>query len=319
MANLITFNGNTEKPVVGVAYVMTFRTWPIPLATITLVSGTFPPGLILTADELHGTPTTPGIYSFTVQTAAVTQALELEVLPAPQSSLVLIAADGNANVTVVGQPCLAWLQVGGGGSISTSYTFSAIAGSLPPGLRLYQFPDAPGAVAVLGTPAATGTFQFTLQCVGNLGDTGHQIVTMAVNDLQLSSDTGGPTSMILPPVLEGTAFSFQLSQDFASSCPPSAGTPPWSFYPPFASGGTGPPSWLTMTTAGLLTGTPPGGSGVDGGPAFNWNIAYEISGFGRSNFVELTVLALPIPPATGEFHGTYTGIFSAGQIGGGTV
>jgi hypothetical protein len=314
MASLITFENTTMySAVAGNPLVVgELQTWPVVADPLSVIAGSLPPGVTLTSNNLHGTPTTAGVYTFTLQSSVTTQQLQLEIFSSTPSSP--LVANGSTGVGVVGQSFVRWLGVGGL-SGSSSYVFTLTGGELPPGLSLGQFADAMETVALLGTPTTAGVFQFTLSYVGNLSDTGHQIVTIAINDVQLSSGEGGPLSMILPPVLAGVPYSFQLTQDFASSCPPSSGTPPYTFHG--LAGGLRPP-WMSISPAGLLTGMPPSGSGVDGSPSFAFQITYAPSGAGRQNLVELTVLALPVS-APGEVHGTYTGFWGAGQIGGGTI
>ncbi len=103
--------------------------------------GTLPNGLTLDSDgTLSGTPTTPG-----VSTSSITIYFGLAVTT---SSL----PDGQVGV-FYGQSLTA---IGGDGS----YTWSIIAGSLPPGLSLV-----PSTGLISGTPTTAGTSNFTVQVV----------------------------------------------------------------------------------------------------------------------------------------------------------
>lgn len=147
-----------------------------------LVSGALPPGLALAPDGtpgdgiISGTPATVGTYSFTVKVGdtdgflpdrSATRAFTIAVV-APLST-----APGAAPPTgAVGKPYRATPVAATGGL--TPYTWSISAGAPPPGLTL----DASG--ALVGTPAAAGTFAFTITATDAGGRTAGTAVTVTV-------------------------------------------------------------------------------------------------------------------------------------------
>jgi hypothetical protein len=142
--------------------------------TWSIISGKLPPGLtFLTTStsnsaEITGTPTILGPYTFTVQVtdaanAMVTQALGITVYPAPPLSV----ATPFLQSGTVGIPYSQNLLASSG---VQPYTWSIAAGNLPPGLSLANNGN------ISGTPAASGTFNFTVQVVDSTKPTA-QIAT----------------------------------------------------------------------------------------------------------------------------------------------
>ncbi len=240
-----------------------------------------------------------GVPSITVELSVLT------TTPSPSMS-------GNPGLAfaVLNQPF--FLPLDGGGSSST-YTFAVVAGSLPPGLALETFPSHPIYFpAIAGTPTASGTYQFSLQMVGNLGDTTTQICTLVVNPVQYSLTPG----LLVGPGSAGQGYSFQFSQQYAASAVGSD-TPCANYTGPytFVKEGTWP-SWLNLSSAGLISGTPPSAGSL---PYYGQVLGIGFVSSTGHTFATSTTFDLNVLAAqTGQaFNGTHTGFFAAGKVGGG--
>jgi hypothetical protein len=183
--------GGTSSPVlfpapVGQAYAQDFfsgggaapYTWA-------LTAGQLPPGLTLQTDsccgpryannELAGTPTTPGTYTFTMRVSdyngqQATQQFSLTIYPPLQVSSTPLATG------TVGVAYSRDLVAQGG---APPYTWSVI-NELPPGLTLGT--TAPDANNVLtGTPTKAGTFSFPMEVEDSQGNTATGTVTITIN------------------------------------------------------------------------------------------------------------------------------------------
>ncbi|MBI1763989.1 MAG: putative Ig domain-containing protein [Acidobacteria bacterium] len=125
------------------------------------VSGNVPPGLSVDADgTLHGTPTTPGTYNFTVTVADVNGCLGLR-----EYQIVIVGCTLTLNPAalasgLVGANYAQNLTASGG---CAPYTFSVSGGVLPSGLTL----SAAGVIS--GTPTAGGSFMVTIKVTDNCG------------------------------------------------------------------------------------------------------------------------------------------------------
>ncbi|EJN02496.1 putative Ig domain-containing protein [Phyllobacterium sp. YR531] len=139
--------------------------------TYQVVAGTLPAGLALAGDQISGTPTAAGSYTFTVRatdTNGFTGELQYTVAIEPPTIIVSPAnlPGGNASndygsVTLTAD--------GGTGP----YSFQVSAGALPAGLNLA------GAV-ISGTPTIAGSFNFTVTATDANGATGEQQFTIAI-------------------------------------------------------------------------------------------------------------------------------------------
>lgn len=132
-----------------------------PAYTFVRVGGTLPPGLTLTGatGEIVGTPTAPGIYTFTIA------AVDSNFCAGVQEYAILIGSSGCPSITLtpptlpdgsVGTPYLQSVVASGGSGVYTYF----VAGALPDGLTLN-----PSTGAVSGTPTTTGTFDFIVGAV----------------------------------------------------------------------------------------------------------------------------------------------------------
>jgi hypothetical protein len=226
--------------------------------TLSVVAGSLPPGLSLSATFgpsgaiVGGTPGQAGIdggSSFTVQgtgdqgqplyqaySIAVDQNQPLTIVPPSGGSAL---SPGMVGQAYFGQD---FFLSGGAGP----YTWSVIAGQLPPGMVLQTTAgprDASNQLA--GTPTTTGTFAFTMRVSDYDGQQATQQFTLTVD----------PPLQITPATLPAGTVGVPYSHDL----PAQGGAPPYSWFvvnninelPPGLTLGATPPDFNNV-----LTGTP---------------------------------------------------------------
>jgi hypothetical protein len=161
--------------------------------TWALTAGRLPPGLTLQTDsccgpryandELAGTPTTAGTYTFTMRVSdydgqQATQQFSLTIDPMPPLLLSGTGPCCNAGTVGTAYPAIAFGATGG----ETPYTFSVAAGQVPPGLSFSS--GNPGTYnnnVLSGTPTKAGTFAFTMKVTDSLGDTASQGFSITID------------------------------------------------------------------------------------------------------------------------------------------
>lgn len=116
------------------------------------------------------------------------------------------------------------------------YTYSLTAGSLPPGVTFSQI--SPTVALLSGTPTSPGTYVFTVTVTDKQGNFMSKEYTLGV--------LGISNVDLLPAGVDGAAYSFQLQG--------AGGTPPYVFA--VAMGTL--PAGLTLSSSGLISGTPTG-------------------------------------------------------------
>jgi Putative Ig domain len=132
-----------------------------------VVEGRLPKGTRLfefagSSGLINGVPTTAGTFTFTVQVkdetrATDTEVFTVEILP-PEAPTITTEALGDG---AVGEfYCCGNLFASGG---IQPYTWSVVAGTLPPGLELPR-----GENTISGTPTTAGTFTFTVRVTDDL-------------------------------------------------------------------------------------------------------------------------------------------------------
>ena len=206
--------------------------------TWTLSAGALPAGLALSnAGVISGTPTTVATGTFTVKvtsgTSSATQAMSIAVTASTSTSAlpVFVQTVSLPNAIVGTAYAQALLATGGGGAI----TWSLLNGALPAGISLSS------AGVLTGTPTVAALSSFTVLATSGLA-TAAQALTLSV--LAVPTPPVVITSTTLPG---GTANTF-YTQTLA------------------ATGGTGSYTWavssgnlpngLTLSSAGVLSGTP---------------------------------------------------------------
>jgi hypothetical protein len=221
--------------------------------TLTVVSGSLPPGLSLpatftgSADTVGGTPADQGVEpgrNFTVQgTGDQGQPLyQAYTIMVDQNVPLSVNASGGSDFGgTVGRTFFSYFFVSGG---AAPFTWSVASGQLPPGLTL-QSPYGPRDAndELAGTPTTAGTYTFTMLVTDFDGQQATQQFTATID----------PPLQITPTMPAGTV-GVPYSQDLTAQ----GGAPPysWSIFandplPPGLSLGTTAPDYNNV-----LTGTP---------------------------------------------------------------
>jgi Putative Ig domain len=248
----------------------------VPPYTWTAVSG-LPPGLSLATGTgvVSGVPASEGPYSITVgvtdsaDPAATTQATVHIVVNPP-----LIFNDSFTPNATVGQPYEGQVMASGG---VAPITYSIPQGEiLPPGLQLN-----PGDGAIVGTPETAGDFSFSVQAT----DSDSPPVTVArPEDIEVAPQLT-ITSLEPPPATQYVGYTDQLTA--------TGGYPPYTWSA--ASGEL--PSGITLTPAGVLTGTP-----AEGGTfAVSVSVIDSNAPVGVTTMT-VTIQVIPQPPPYGPLQ-----------------
>jgi hypothetical protein len=232
--------------------------------TFSLESGALPAGVSLSHDALVGTPLAAGRSSFVLKVtdangATATGSLTLDVhsnLP-PQLATATLAEG------LLGRD---YTQVLTGEHGAPPYTFALASGTLPAGLQL----SAGGVLS--GTPTTPGTASFQVALTDSNGQVARRNFTLRVSSL-LSVQTASLAE----------AYKDQL---FTQALSASGGTPPYRWE---AQGAL--PEGLTLSTAGLLSGTPKAAS------AYGLTLSVSDSA-GQSVSAALTLSVLTLPGLT---------------------
>lgn len=233
---------NTALPsgVVGTPYSVTMlaSNGTAPL-TWRVIVGSLPSGLSLsTVGVISGTPTTAGSSTFTIAVTDANFNVEAKVFTlnvTGPAALAITTASPLANGTV-GTAYSSTLTASGG---TAPLTWTVTAGTLPAGLTLST------AGVLSGTPTTVGTSNFTVTVVDSATPTAGTAskpfaLTIAAAGAPLSIVTTSP----LPAGTVNTTYSTTLTA--------SGGTSPYSWA---VTAGT-LPAGLTLSTAGVLSGTP---------------------------------------------------------------
>ena len=135
-----------------------------------VVDGQIPPGTQLftqgvSSGGITGTPTTEGVFAFTLQVRDATGTKDTEsfsiTINPPRPLVITNQSDTLSSGTVGEVYCCGNLFADGG---VPDYTWSLVSGSLPPGLQLSRSPG-----RITGTPTAAGTFTFTVRVTDSRG------------------------------------------------------------------------------------------------------------------------------------------------------
>ena len=199
-----------------------------------VTSGTLPTGLSLSSGGvLSGTPSASGPFTFTVQatdpsfnTGSHTYNVTINLPPLTINPASLPAA-------TAGTPYSQTVTASGG---TAPYSYAVLSGALPPGLSL-----AGGTGVISGTPTTPGAYSFTIQATDATPNTGTRNYTINVGSNVLAV---APAS--LPNGTQGTAYSQTVTA--------SGGTGPYTFA--LTAGAL--PAGLTLSSGGVLSGTPTG-------------------------------------------------------------
>jgi hypothetical protein len=147
-----------------------------------VISGQIPPGTQLFTQGvgsggITGTPTTEGLFSFTIRAQDFTGASDTELFSIrinPPRPLVITNQSDTLSPGTVGQfYCCGNLFADGG---VPDYTWTLRAGQLPPGLSLQASPG-----RITGTPTTAGTFSFTVRVTDTRGAFAERIFSIVIS------------------------------------------------------------------------------------------------------------------------------------------
>jgi outer membrane autotransporter protein len=210
--------------------------------TFSIESGSLPAGLSMnSAGVVSGTPTTLGSATFTlkmddnttISTGGehfIAQSVTITVVAGPT----IIISPATLPGATAG---VAYSQTTTASGGTAPYTFIVSAGALPAGLTLNNNTGVLG-----GTPTATGTFNFTVRATDANTFTGTRAYTLTV---------AAPTIAVAPTTLPSATAGTSYSQTVTAS----GGTSPYTFA--ITAGAL--PAGLTLSSAGVLSGTPTAG------------------------------------------------------------
>ncbi len=205
----------------------------IPPYTWTLISGSLPPGVTLSEDgTVSGTPTEKGVFSFSVKAKDTKNATGYGAftISVDEPDPLELEFTGSKNATLNAP----YSAVVGAKNGTAPYSFSLLAGSLPPGLTL----GSDGTIS--GAPTAVGAFAFSVLATDSNGVTGTGNFTITVDSTApLEISFSGPDTGTV-----GVPFSAVMSA--------TGGTPPYTWE--VLAGGL--PNGITLSSSGALTGTP---------------------------------------------------------------
>jgi large repetitive protein len=187
---------------------------------------------------------------------------------------------GNPGDASVGAGIRQALLTNGG----STYAWTVAAGSLPSGVVLTADPENPSSWMITGQPGVPGVYTYTLRATdtANAANAADRTFTFNVSPMQIVSP---PTTILtsdLPPAHVGVPYSAAIKV--------AGGTPPYSFA---VSPATPLPIGLTLSTGGILSGTP----AQNGGGSFTVVVT---DGAGRTlNSFALPLFVNPagLPPA----------------------
>ena len=203
----------------------------------TLIQGsTLPPGLQLSSSGLiFGTPTTGGPYQFAVQVISispfggnpVTVSAEISI---NISSPPLTITTSSLPAGTVGVPYSQTLAASGG---VPPYAWQLSTGNTPGGLTLNQYSG-----TISGTPATAGSFTFQVKVYDS-----QQASATGSFTIRIAAGAFTITTSSLPAGTVGTAYT-------ATTLAATGGTPPYTW------SASGLPSGLSISSAGVISGTP---------------------------------------------------------------
>jgi CshA-type fibril repeat protein len=257
---------------VGTAYPSySFTAIGVPTPTFSVASGTLPTGLSLSsAGVLSGTPSAAGTFTFAVSVSnsagsATSSTRTITVAPTPvlpvftassaPSSATVLSAYSGYTFTASGVP---------------APTFAVATGALPLGMTLSS------AGVLSGTPILTGTSTFTVSATNTAGSVNSSSQSITVDPIAVA-----PFFLSALPPSTGTVGTTYAGYTFTAF-----GTPA----PTFAVATGALPGGLTLSSAGVLGGTPTAAG------TFTFIVSATNSAGTASTLTE-TIIVAPLPVA----------------------
>lgn len=237
----------------------------------TITAKGLPSWLTLSGQALLGTPTTAGAAQFTVAVTDAIGATATHVYTVHVNPAIVVHP---ATLTATFGDTFR-MQLSATGGSGRGYTFAAA--DLPSWLTLTP------AGLLSGTPASTAPAMFTVTATDSNGATGSCTYAMAV-DPAITVSLNAATVLTV-----GDRFSTPLAA--------SGGTGTGYVFT-----ATGLPAWLTLSSTGLLSGTPPTAA-AGSTPTIEVTATDSVKGTGTASFTlnvdpALTLDPLTLPPAT---------------------
>ena len=199
----------------------------------------FPPGLsVSTSGLISGTPGSTGAYGFyATATDTIGNSYRITCSLTVTNSAGWYISSSPPFAMALGQGILSNLST----SRTSTYIWSLVAGSLPPGLAL----SANGALS--GTPTVSGSYTYTVRATDGADSTNFAERTydsVSVSPMQFNVGRANASNAV-PPAQVDLPYSYQFKV--------AGGSPPYAFatiplYPL--------PPGLTLSASGLLSGTP---------------------------------------------------------------
>jgi uncharacterized protein YhjY with autotransporter beta-barrel domain len=246
----------------------------------TTLTGTLPTGLAFDAATrtFSGTPTQAGTFTFSVTVTDSTGGTPATVTNSYTLTIASPAITLTPATLPAGTAGVAYSQTFGASGGIAPYTFAVSSGALPAGLTLTS------AGVLSGTPTAAGSFNFSVTVTDRT--TGTPGTATNAYTLVISA----PTIVVNPATLPAATQSLAYSQQLTAT----GGTAPYTFA---VSTGT-LPAGLTLSTSGLLSGTPT----TAGTFAFTVR-ATDALGFAGTRAYTVNVVERPDPSRDPEVRG----------------
>ena len=196
--------------------------------------GALPGGLALNSatGQISGTPTTAGIFSFTIQVTDFNGATASKPLTLTVNPPLVILTNSPLSTGTVGAKYSQPLSASGG---SGQYTWTVSGGTLPAGLSLNS---ATG--QIVGTPTAAGTPSFTIQVTDTNQVTAAKAFVVTINP--------PPAITTASPLPQGT-----VGAKYSQTLVITGGTLPFTFS---VTAGTLPAGVALNSATGQISGTP---------------------------------------------------------------